>query len=201
MPDSIASPETLRAPPRIDTNAVSKPLRDLFAGWHVALAQPFKGLTAGGSVEPNLFPLRKTGASVQAIADAVTVFAASLDAEQRRYVAYPIDSEIWRTWSNIHRNLMRHGLCLIDLSEAQRELVYGILRASLGAQTFETARNAMRLNTTLADMTGLPLEFGEYYYWISLFGAPSPTGPWGWQIDGHHRQRAASRSDCRRPCR
>lgn len=187
MPDQAnASPEMLRAPPRIDTNAVSKLLQDLFAGWHVALAKPFTGLTANGAVEPNLFPLRKTGASVQKVADAVRAFAASLDAEQRQQAAFPVDSEIWRTWSNIHRNLMRHGLCLAELSETQRELVYGIMHASLGARTYETARNAMRLNTTLAELTGLPLEFGEYYYWISLFGEPSADGPWGFQVDGHH---------------
>jgi hypothetical protein len=35
-------------------------------------------------------------------------------------------------------------------------------------------------------MTGLPLEFGEFFYWISFFGTPSLTEPWGWQLDGHH---------------
>lgn len=187
MPDqAAANSQPLRAPPRIDTNAVSKPLQDLFAGWRSALAKPFKGLTADGTVEPGLFLLKKTGADVQPIADAVTAFAASLDAGQRQQAVFPIDSEIWRTWSNIHRNLMRHGLCLAELSEAQRELVYSILRASLGAQTYDTARDAMRLNTTLAELTGLPLEFGEFYYWISLFGAPSANAPWGFQLDGHH---------------
>jgi hypothetical protein len=44
----------------------------------------------------------------------------------------------------------------------------------------------MRLNETLAEMTGLPLEFGEYFYWISIFGEPSADAPWGWQLDGHH---------------
>jgi hypothetical protein len=29
-------------------------------------------------------------------------------------------------------------------------------------------------------------EFGEYLYWVSIFGTPSATEPWGWQIDGHH---------------
>ncbi len=178
--------EPLRAPPRIDTNAVSEPLQDLFAGWRAALAKNFKGLTADGTVEPGLFPLTKTGVGVQPVADAVKAFADSLDDEQRIQAAFPIDSEIWRTWSNIHRNLMRHGLCLVELSETQRELAYGILRASLGAQTYETSRDVMRLNATLAELTGLPLEFGEYYYWISLFGEPSVEGPWGFQIDGHH---------------
>lgn len=187
MPDQEkVSPEILRAPPRIDPRSVSKPLQDLFAGWYVALEKPYKGLTADGHVEPDLFALRRTGASVQTIADAIAAFAASLSAEQRQQVTFPVDSEIWRTWSNIHRNLMRHGLCLAELSGTQRDLVYAIMQGSLGAQTYETARNAMRLNTTLAELTGLPLEFGEYYYWISLFGAPSTDGPWGFQIDGHH---------------
>ncbi len=44
----------------------------------------------------------------------------------------------------------------------------------------------MRLNETLAEMTGLPLEFGEFFYWMSIFGEPSATEPWGFQIDGHH---------------
>ncbi|MEI8274899.1 MAG: DUF3500 domain-containing protein, partial [Hyphomicrobiales bacterium] len=143
MPDQAdALPHPLRAPPRIDVNAVSQPLQDLFAGWDVALAKPFVGLTADGTIEPGLFALRKTGASVQPLADAVAAFVASLDATQRKDVAFPVDSEIWRTWSNIHRNLMRHGLCLVELSEPQRELAYAILRATLGTYAYETARNA-----------------------------------------------------------
>jgi hypothetical protein len=189
MPDPAdlsQSSRPLRAPPRIDTNAVSQELQDLFAGWRVSLTQPFTGLTADGTIEPGLFPLRKTGASVQPIADAATAFRASLDAQQHKQVAFPVDGEIWRTWSNIHRNLMRHGVCLVELSEPQRKLAYGILHATLGAYAYETARNAMRLNQTLAEMTRLPLEFGEYYYWISLFGEPSADAPWGFQLDGHH---------------
>ncbi len=191
MPDEFASigqspGDVLRAPPRIDTSAVSQPLQDLFAGWHRSLAQDFKGLTADGDVTPGLYPLRITGATLQPMADAVAAFVALLDAEQRKAVFFDVESDVWRTWSNIHRNLMRHGLCLVELNEGQRELIYAILRAGLGTQAYETARNAMRLNETLAEMTGLPLEFGEYYYWISLFGEPSADGPWGWQLDGHH---------------
>ena len=44
----------------------------------------------------------------------------------------------------------------------------------------------MRLNEHLAELTGLPDEFGEFFYWISIFGTPSADAPWGWQIDGHH---------------
>jgi hypothetical protein len=44
----------------------------------------------------------------------------------------------------------------------------------------------MRLNGTIAELTGGWDELGEWMYWISLFGTPSETEPWGWQIDGHH---------------
>lgn len=186
MSEPTAVPSPLRAPPRVDTSTVSQPLQNLFAGWHKNLAQPFTGLTATGAVDPDLFPLRETGVSLKPMRDAVEAFIASLDDAQRKAVFFDVDGEVWRTWSNIHRNLMRHGLCLVELSEQQRELVYEILRVSLGVAAYETARASMRLNQTLAEMTGLPLEFGEYFYWISLFGEPSPDKPWGWQLDGHH---------------
>jgi hypothetical protein len=101
-------------------------------------------------------------------------------------VSFPVDSEVWRHWSNIHRNVMRHGLCFAELSERQRQLAYGIMRKGLGTRAHETARNAMRLNEHLAELTGLPEEFGEMFYWLSIFGTPSDDAPWGWQIDGHH---------------
>lgn len=186
MTDATVLSRARRAPPRIDETKVSQPLQDLFAGWRVALKEPFKGLTANGEIEPGLFPLCKTGVSVAPLAAAVNAFVASLDEAQRAAARFDVDGEVWRTWSNIHRNLMRHGLCLAELSEQQRELAYGVLRAGVGARAYETARNAMRLNEHLAELTGLPEEFGEHFYWISLFDAPSADAPWGFQCDGHH---------------
>jgi uncharacterized protein DUF3500 len=175
-----------RAPPRIDETKVSQALQDLFAGWRLSLNESFKGLAATDEIERGLYPIRTTGASVQPLIDATKAFLSSLDPEQRAAVCFDVDGEVWRTWSNIHRNLMRHGLCFADLSEQQRELSFGVLRAGVGARAYETARNAMRLNEHLAELTGLPEEFGEHFYWISIFGEPSADRPWGWQFDGHH---------------
>ena len=123
---------------------------------------------------------------MQSLIDATNTFLSSLDPGQREAVHFDVDGQMWRTWSNIHRNLMRHGLCLAELSDQQRELAYGMLRAGVGQRAYETARNAMKLNEHLAELTGLPAEFGELYYWISIFGEPSTNEPWGWQFDGHH---------------
>jgi hypothetical protein len=175
-----------RAPPRIDETKVSKPLQDLFAGWRDSLKEPYKGITTAGDVERGLFPLQNSGLPPQPLIDAVNLFLSSLDPAQRAAVCFEVDSEVWRTWSNIHRNLMRHGLCLADLNERQRDLAYRVLSVGLGARAYETARNAMKLNEHLAELTNLPDEFGELFYWISIFGEPSADRPWGWQFDGHH---------------
>jgi hypothetical protein len=44
----------------------------------------------------------------------------------------------------------------------------------------------MRINQLLAELTGDHEAFGEWPYFISIFGTPGSDGPWGWQIDGHH---------------
>ena len=186
MSKTAVKPRHRPPPPRIDESKVSQALQDLFAGWRVSLKEPFKGITATGEVARDLFPLRKTGVSTQPLHDAVTAFLGALDGKQRAAVQFDVSSEVWRTWSNIHRNLMRHGLCMADLSDAQRTLAYDVLRAGLGVRAYDTARNVMRLNEHLAELTQLPDEFGEQFYWLSMFGMPSPVEPWGFQFDGHH---------------
>ncbi len=179
-----------RAPPRVDESKLSQPLQDLFATWRQSLQDAFKGLTADGEIQPGLFPRRTTGVSTQPLRHAVQEFLASLSAGQRAAVSFPVGSEVWRHWSNVHRNVMRHGLCLAELSDRQLDLAYRVMQAGLGARAHDTARNAMRLNEHLAELTGLPDEFGEFFYWISIFGEPTADAafdaPWGFQIDGHH---------------
>ncbi len=183
---TVLTHQTLRAPPKVDESKLSQALQDLFATWRHALKESFTGMPAGGGSAEALFPLRETGVSAQPMIAAAEEFLSSLDANQRAAASFPVASEIWRQWSNIHRNVMRHGLCFAELSERQRELAYNVMRVGLGARAYETARNAMRLNEHLAELTGLPGEFGEFFYWISIFGTPSADAPWGWQIDGHH---------------
>ncbi len=44
----------------------------------------------------------------------------------------------------------------------------------------------MRINGFLGDLVDLPLLMNEFSYNFALYGEPSETGPWGWQIFGHH---------------
>jgi len=80
----------------------------------------------------------------------------------------------------------RHGVCLADLGEDQRNAALGLMRESLSAAGYQLARDIMRLNEHALEITGKPEEYSEWFYWVSIFGTPSPDEPWGFQLDGHH---------------
>ena len=81
---------------------------------------------------------------------------------------------------------MCHGVYLADLRRDQREAALALLRESMSAAGYKSARDVMRLNEHALEITGKPEEYGEWLYWVSIFGTSSPSEPWGWQIDGHH---------------
>jgi hypothetical protein len=151
-----------------------------------AVKQPLKGITTDGTVIPGLFPIERTGVSTAAIREAAENFLASLSKAQRDKTIFPIDTVEWRKWSNIHRTIMRHGMPLFEMTDQQLNGAFALLKESLSSQGFTTARDIMRLNETVMEMTGKTDEFGEDLYWLSIMGSPSATQPWGWQIDGHH---------------
>jgi hypothetical protein len=150
------------------------------------LAAPFKGITTDGYVRPGLYALRQTRISAQPIIDAAETFLASLSPEARVTASFDVDSVEWRNWSNIHPYLCRHGVCLDDLHDDQKHAALALVRTSLSAAGYATARDVMKLNEHIREITGREAEYSEWYYWMSVFGTPSATAPWGWQIDGHH---------------
>jgi hypothetical protein len=151
-----------------------------------AAAEKFTGITTDGRAIPNLFPIEKTGVPTDSIRQAAEAFLASLSPEERAKTMFAVDTIEWRKWSNIHRTIMRHGMPLFEMSDLQIDRAFALLKESLSAQGFATARDIMRLNETVLEMTGRFDEYGEDVYWLSIMGTPSPTEPWGWQIDGHH---------------
>ena len=154
-------------------------------GGAASLAEPFTGVTDDGTVVPNLFPIRATGVSTQPVMDAAVLFLDGLTTEQRGRTTFAVDATEWRDWNNIHR-YTRQGVSFKELSEAQREQGFALLRASLSAKGFRTSRDIMRLNGYIAELLDNQDEYGEYLYHLTVMGTPSPTEPWGWQLDGHH---------------
>ena len=149
------------------------------------LAEPFKGVTATGAIEPGLFPIRASGVSTAPVREAAVQFLASLTSEQRARTAFAVDDDEWRKWNNVHR-YVRQGVSFKEMSDAQRERGYALMRAGLSARGFAKSRAVMRLNGYLAELVKNLEEYGEGLYNLTVMGTPSDSQPWGWQLDGHH---------------
>lgn len=171
---------------RSRVSAIPPPLQPVMEAANRALAQPLAGVSTDGQVRKGLFPLRATGVATAPIVGAAQEFLGTLDAQQRARVVFDTEAIERRMWFNIHPNVMRHGLMLEDLAPGQREAALRLMRATLSARGFAQARDIMRLNDLLVGITGRADEYGEWPYFVTLFGTPAADAPWGWQLDGHH---------------
>jgi Protein of unknown function (DUF3500) len=149
------------------------------------LAAPFHGITTSSGIVPDLFQISPSGVSTEPVRNAAEKFIASLNNVQLAKTIFPADDVQWRKWMNQHF-YVRQGISMQEMTESQRELVFGLMRASLSTRGFELTRNVMRLNETLAELANDPIFLGEWLYFITIMGKPSATEPWGWQFSGHH---------------
>ncbi len=172
----------------------SKAPPDRFAEWAARsreaeareLAVPFRGVTADGAVQPGLFAVTSTGVTTVPVQKAAAGFLATLTAEQRQRTAFGVDDPEWRSWMNQHF-YRRAGVSFEEMSPAQREAAFALMRASLSARGLTLSRDIMKLNHTLGELNEDDFAaYGEWLYHVTVMGTPSATEPWGWQVDGHH---------------
>lgn len=149
------------------------------------LADPFLGITTNGQVVPDLFHVSPTGVSTEPVRNAAEKYLSTLSSAQLARSVFNVDDVQWRKWMNQHF-YVRAGISLQEMSEAQRDAAFGLLRTSLSARGVELTRNIMRLNETLAELANDPVFLGEWLYYVTILGTPSATQPWGWQFSGHH---------------
>ena len=174
-PGAAPAPRSLEQMQRMSTDAETK-----------GLAAPYRGITTNGAVEPGLFAIRSTGVSTDPVKRAAEALLAALDDEQRKRTTFAADDIEWRKWMN-QSFYVRQGVSFKEMSEAQREVAFGLMKASLSAKGLKLSRDIMRLNHTLGELNHDNfVEYGEWLYHITVMGTPSPTEPWGWQLDGHH---------------
>jgi hypothetical protein len=182
----------LEAARGMDPRAFGKAMRahplagQLIAGWDSMLAEPFHGLTCDGHLRPDLFSLADEGAPTQSMVDAAKGLMELLDGDQRMRLVQPLDSNLWRVWSNPEFLFNDCGLRIEDLALTQREAILKLVESSLSAKGFAKSRGCMQTNAFLGQLCQLPNLLNEWSYNIQLFGDPSLTEPWGWNLYGHH---------------
>ena len=147
---------------------------------------PFRGITTDGAVIPDLYAPRPEGAPTLAMIEAANALLAAMSPEQKKTSCFPVDSNQWRRWQNTELYLEHYGLRLDEISEPLRDAVLAVLRVSMSQHGYELSRDVMKLNRFLGDIVHGPAVMGEWSYIFCLFGEPSATEPWGWQLFGHH---------------
>ena len=123
-----------------------------------------------------------------AAAASAGAFLASLPPELRKRASFPLDSPERTQWYFVPRE--RVGVRLLDLDDAQSELLGPLLATALSPEGLLEARgvmkheNILRRVETEAGIDATRRDPGLYY--TSVFGKPAATAPWAWRFEGHH---------------
>lgn len=131
-------------------------------------------------------------ADASAQADATTAasaFAASLSGPSKAKALLALADEA-RTQMN-YVPMVRAGVPLEELNDAQRESALALLRTGLGDAGYARARAIIAHEDILRE---LEREQGVSsfnrrqpgFYYTAIFGTPAATGFWGWRFEGHH---------------
>jgi len=95
-------------------------------------------------------------------------------------------------WSNLPINeYPRKGVALTDMNDAQKQAAHELLRAGLSDLGYlkvnwlfwnDERRREDRKNANNPTWK----YYGHNNFWLTVFGEPSTSDPWGWQLEGHH---------------
>ncbi|WP_405475999.1 DUF3500 domain-containing protein [Paenarthrobacter ilicis] len=162
----------------------------MIEGWKKLYPAPFVGVTNDGVVREGLFTLTEAlpgeEAQTSGMVAAAGKLLAQLPSGQLDRLCYAVDAHEWQSWAN--PEFMQHdtGLRLDECDGPVRDAALAVVEASLSPEGYALTRNLMRINGFLGDLVDLPLLMNEYSYNFALYGTPSETEPWGWQLFGHH---------------
>ena len=132
------------------------------------------------------FQPKATQHTPEQMADAANKLVESLNDKLRAKLTHDLDSGERKEWTNLPSFNNPKGLRLGDLDEKQVQAACQLLATLLSAHGYQKMRDIMLADDQLLDR-GRPRDgFGTECYYLVLFGSPSATEPWAFQLDGHH---------------
>ena len=131
-------------------------------------------------------PFGEAGAA--ASLQAAQVFLASFDEATRARLMLDLNARERAGWSNLPaRYVDRAGISVGEMSDAQRKLLFDFLASSLSEKGYRRVMEAFAAEAFLSHaLLAKWRSWAPENYWISFYGTPSATSPWGWQFGGHH---------------
>jgi hypothetical protein len=124
------------------------------------------------------------------LVEAARRFLTSLDDDRRRRASYSFgDAERFRWHWTIPESVPRNGLPLGDMTSAQRRHALELLRVSSSAGGYRKSLDIVKLQGVLRQGAGGGSSFDPERYYVTVFGTPGGSRPWGWRFEGHHLSR------------
>jgi hypothetical protein len=164
----------------MDASRAHRPVRLLLMGLLLL------GLVGAAQVGGKLAPPaeRMTGAARK--------FLDSLNEDQRKVAQFPFDAEERSKWNFVplqdrNKQPTRKGLRLELMNDIQKQAALELLQCGLSPSGYQRATTIMSLESVLAEQEkGRGPVRHPGWYFVTIFGEPGLTNPWGWRIDGHH---------------
>jgi hypothetical protein len=128
------------------------------------------------------------------MSDAARKFLATLGADQRKKATFPFDDKHRLAWfftpqQDKEKRPTRAGVRMEELSAEQKQAALDLLKTGLSENGFKQATTIMSLEGILNELEGGAkgaMVRNTGWYFVTVFGEPSNTGPWGWRMEGHH---------------
>lgn len=125
-------------------------------------------------------------ADIETMREAMVAFRGSLSESLREQATSCLDDERFTLWHNTPAaNGNRDGIVYGDLDATQLAAFQDLLQLFLSADGYQKVYEV----TFLAEefLSGInPDVWDNDYYSIDMFGDPTGSGSWGFQLDGHH---------------
>jgi hypothetical protein len=114
-------------------------------------------------------------------------FLTSLDRDGKAKTQYEFTNDERFNWHFVPRS--RHGISFREFDKKQNDAAMALLKASLSQQGLDKTTAIMALENVLREVEnrGASDTFRDpLNYYITIFGTPSASQPWGWRFEGHH---------------
>ena len=114
-------------------------------------------------------------------------FLSTLDEKGKAVAVMPFDSPKRVGWHFIPMKT-RKGLVLREMNAAQQAAALRLVRAALSEAGYEKSSKIMMLEGVLRELEGADRnwERDPQKYYLTIFGTPSNSEPWGLSFEGHH---------------
>jgi hypothetical protein len=122
----------------------------------------------------------------QAMAESAQAFLNSLDDTLRQRAAIALDHQERREWTNLPAPPDADGVRLGDCDDRQVKALCDLMGTLFSEQGYAKMCSIMLADDQLL-RGGRPRSgFGTENFSVVIFGKPSPSEPWAFQLDGHH---------------